>query len=54
MWDFFDWALSPVLELVVRLYGADDRPEARKFTIGCFLIVTAVIMLVGVLFYFFG
>ncbi|HXQ69872.1 MAG TPA: hypothetical protein VN844_05275 [Pyrinomonadaceae bacterium] len=54
MLDFLDWMLSPLIELFVSIYRADHRPEARRFTIGCFLIVAAIFILVGVLFYYFG
>lgn len=54
MLDFLDWMLSPLIELLVSTYRADQRPEARRFTIGCFLIVAALFTLVALLFYFFG
>ena len=54
MLDFLDWALMPVIDLFVSMYRADRRPEARRFTIGCLLVVVAIIVLVGVLFYYFG
>ena len=42
--------LDPLFDYFVALYRADKRPEARKFTIGCFLIVLILIGLLAVIF----
>jgi hypothetical protein len=39
------WFLGDILELLYRLWDADDRPDARQFTLGCgavLLIAAAV------------
>ena len=42
--------LDPLVDFFVAIYGADKRPEARKLTIGCFIIVLIVIILIGVIY----
>ena len=54
MWDLLDWIISPALNYFAASYDADRRPEARRFTIGCFLIYAGIVLLVGALFYFFS
>ena len=54
MWDLLDWIISPALSYFEAVYRADRRPEARRFTIGCFLIFAGLGLLIGALVYYFG
>jgi len=42
--------LDPIIDLFWDIYKADKRPEARKLTIGCFLIVLIAFILLAVIF----
>lgn len=42
--------LENILHHVVSIYMADKRPDARKFTIGCFLMVLIFIGLLAFIF----
>jgi len=42
--------LEPIINFFVAIYSADKRPEARKLTIGCFVIVLVVVVLIGVIY----
>lgn len=42
--------LDPIIDFFQALYDADKRPEARKFTAGCFLIVLIVFVIIVVIF----
>ena len=52
MWDLLEWIISPAFEYFAAIYRADGRPEARRFTVGCFLIFAGLVLLIGALFYF--
>lgn len=54
MWDLLDWIISPAVQYFAAIYHADLRPEARRFTIGCFLVFAGLSLLVGALFSSFG
>jgi hypothetical protein len=54
MWDLLDWIISPAVEYFAAIYRADNRPEARRFAIGCTLVFVGLTLLVGALFYYFG
>ena len=54
MWDLLDWIISPAVQYFAAIYRADERPEARRFTVGCFLLLVGLTLLIGALFYFFG
>lgn len=41
--------LDPIIDFFQALYNADKRPEARKFTIGCFIVVLIVFVLIAVI-----
>lgn len=43
--------LEPVFDFFVALFQADRRSEARRFTIGCFLVVVILIGLLAVIFW---
>ena len=43
--------LDHIFHYIVSLYMADRRPDARKFTIGCFLMVLIFIGLLVFLFW---
>ena len=42
--------LDPILDFFWELYKADKRPEARKLTVGCFLVVLLIVVIIGVIF----
>ena len=42
--------LGPIIDFFWDIYDADKRPEARKMTIGCLVIVLIVIAILGVVF----
>jgi hypothetical protein len=42
--------LDPIIDFFCKLYDADKRPEARKFTVGCFHIVLIVFVVIAVIF----
>ena len=42
--------LEPIIAYFVAIYNADKRPEARQLTIGCFVIVLIVVVLIGVIY----
>jgi hypothetical protein len=42
--------LEPIINFFLTIYRADKRPEARKLTIGCFLVVLVAIILIGVIY----
>ena len=54
MWDLLEWIIFPASNFFADIYNADRRPEARRFTIGCFLIFAGIVLLLGALFYYFG
>lgn len=54
MGELLEWIIFPIVDFFRHLYDADNRPEARRFTIGCALICVALVLIVGALFYFFG
>lgn len=54
MGDLLAWIIFPIIDFFGQLYDADNRPEARRFTIGCGLICVALVLIVGARFYFFG
>ena len=43
--------IAHIAEHFVAIYRADKRPEARRFTIGCFLIVLLFIGLLAIIFW---
>ena len=49
MFEFLSIVLEPILWIFMGLYDADDRPEARRITIGCGLIALALVGLVVLL-----
>jgi O-antigen/teichoic acid export membrane protein len=53
MWDLLDF-ISPAVEYFAAIYRADGRREARRFTVGCFLVFVALVLLIGALFYYGG
>ena len=42
--------LDPLFSLFEEIYRADKRPEARRFTIGCFVVVLIVAVVIVVIF----
>lgn len=42
--------LDPIVDFFLAIYKADKRPEARKLTIGCFLVVLIVVVLIGLIY----
>ena len=46
MLDFLDYLSN----FFLRIYRADNRPEARKLTLGCFIIVVVIVVLLGVIY----
>lgn len=42
--------LEPIINFFYTIYRADKRPEARRLTIGCFVIVLIVAVLIGVIY----
>ena len=42
--------LDPIIDFFRTLYDADKRPEARKFTIGCFVVVLIVVAVIAVIY----
>lgn len=42
--------LDPIVNFFMTLYSADKRPEARRFTIGCFIVVLLVVLLIGAIY----
>ena len=46
----FDDILDPIINFFVAIYRADKRPEARKLTIGCFVIVMIVVTVIAVIY----
>ena len=42
--------LEPIIDFFYTIYCADKRPEARRLTIGCFVIVLIVAVLIGVIY----
>lgn len=53
MWDLLDWIISPAAHYFAEIYRADRRPEARRFTVGCFLLFAGLGLLIGALSYYF-
>ena len=43
MFEFLATLLEPFIGFFVGVYQADDRPEARRITVGCGLIVLVLI-----------
>ncbi len=43
--------LDHIFQYFVTVYFADKQPDARKFTIGCFLMVLIFIGLLGLIFW---
>ena len=41
--------LDPIIDFFWELYRADKRPEARRLTIGCFLVVLLIVILICVI-----
>jgi hypothetical protein len=54
MWELLDWIIGPISRSFQQIYNADRRPEARRFTTGCFLGLTLIILLIGVFFKYCG
>jgi hypothetical protein len=54
MWDLFYFIIRPLADSFEQIYNADRRPEARRFTVGCFFSLALIILLIGVLFRYFG
>jgi hypothetical protein len=48
-----EW-LAHIADFFCEVYQADKRPEARQFTIGCFLVVMIIIGLLSVIFWNVG
>jgi hypothetical protein len=48
MGEVFEYLVAPVLELPGFLYAADERPAARRFTIGCGILVLLVAVVLEV------
>lgn len=42
--------LDPIIDFFRTLYDADKRPEARKLTIGCFVVVLILFVLIAIIF----
>jgi hypothetical protein len=52
--DMLIWMLiEPVMYFFALLYEADERPVARRFTVGCATVV-AIMMIVGGLIVYFA
>jgi len=47
MFDFLDH----IFDLFFAIWRADKRPDARRFTIGCFLMVLVLIGLLSLIFW---
>jgi hypothetical protein len=43
--------LHPIFDFFLALLAADKRPDARRFTIGCFLMVVVFIGLLALIFW---
>jgi hypothetical protein len=54
MWDLLYWVIAPASRFFEEVYDADRRPEARRFTVGCFLVFALVVLLIGALVKYFG
>ena len=52
MWNIIEWIVEPLFELFGGVYKADERKEARRFTVGCLVVVLVLIGLVAAFFYF--
>ena len=42
--------LGALINFFSEIYKADKRPEARKLTIGCFVVVLIVVIVIAVIF----
>lgn len=42
--------LDPIINMFEEIYRADKRPEARKLTIGCFVVVLILVVVIGVIY----
>jgi hypothetical protein len=49
MFDLLTYLLEPIIWFFAAVYNADERPEARRITIGCGLICLALVGLVVLL-----
>jgi hypothetical protein len=46
MWE----SLCGLIEMVSVLWKADDRPEARRFTLGCAAVILVIVIVVALTF----
>ena len=46
-----DEILDSIVNLFMAIYRADRRPEARRFTIGCFVVVLVVVLLISLIYW---
>ena len=42
--------LDAIVNFFLEIYKADKRPEARKLTIGCLVVVLIVVIVIAVIF----
>lgn len=54
MFELLGWMFWPALKFFGAIYKADTRPEARRFTIGCFLLFWLMLGLLGAVVYYFA
>ena len=54
MWDLLYWIVEPASRFFGDVYDADRRPEARRFTAGCFMVFVLVVLLMGAFFKYCG
>jgi len=48
------WIIEPVARHFERIYEADRRPEARRFTVGFFVCFALVVLSMGAFFKYCG
>ena len=48
MAELFEYLVAPILEFLGFLYAADERPGARRLTIGCGILVLLMAVVLGV------
>jgi hypothetical protein len=54
MGEFISIFIQPLVRFFCYLYRADDRPEARSFTVGCMFVTLAIAFFIAFMFHFFG
>ena len=50
MWELLEWIIEPAAEYFYRIFRADTEPDARKFTLGCFLVFIILVLVLGGIF----